>query len=85
MKGGMKKERKTGYSKIDLVKDILITLAVILLLFAYWVSVLLILSLLLMNVWRIRWQQIVWIALGLTVVSGTVYTLRLVKRRRRGE
>ena len=81
----MKKERKTGYSKIDLVKDILITLAVILLLFAYWVSVLLILSLLLMNVWRIRWQQIVWIALGLTVVSGTVYTLRLVKRRRRGE
>ena len=85
MKGGMKKERKTGYSKIDLVKDILITLAVILLLFAYWVSVLLILSLLLMNVWRIRWQQIVWIALGLTVVSGTVYTLRLVIRRRRGE
>ena len=85
MKGGMKKERKTGYSKIELEKDILITLAVILLLFAYWVSVLLILSLLLMNVWRIRWQQIVWIALGLTVVSGTVYTLRLVKRRRRGE
>lgn len=69
------------YDKRDLVLDILLTLAAAVGFYVYWAFTLFVLSLILLNVWHVSWQQILIYAAVLTVVSMIVYIVKLVKKR----
>jgi len=73
------------YTKLDLLKDILFTLLIGVLMYAYWVFTLLVASIILVNVWHVTWQQLIFIALGLTVVTLVCYVAHLVKKRKNGK
>lgn len=69
------------YDKRDLVLDILLTLLAAIGFYAYWAFTLFVLSLILLNVWHVSWQQILIYAAVLTTVSMIVYIIKLVKKR----
>lgn len=70
------------YTKIDLLKDILFTLLIGVLMYAYWAFTLMVASIILVNAWHVTWQQLLLIALGLTVISLVCYVVHLVKKRK---
>lgn len=70
-----------NYTKRDIVKDILITIMMIAAFFAYWMFVILLLSLVLVNVWRIQIKQMILFAVLLTAVTSVVYIIRLIRKR----
>ncbi len=74
-------EEYNKYTKRDLLKDIIITVIMIIAFFAYWMAMLLILSIFLLNIWHISIIQVTMIAGGLTLITSIVYIYRLVKRR----
>ena len=69
------------YDKRDLVLDILLTIVVAVGFYAYWAFTLFVLSLILLNIWHVSWQQILIYAAVLTVISMIVYIIKLVKKR----
>ena len=69
------------YDKKDLLVDILVTLLVMVGFYAYWAFALFVLSLILLNIWRVKWEQILLYAAVLTVISMVVYITRLIKKR----
>lgn len=71
------------YTKIDLLKDILFTLLIGALMYAYWAFTLMVASIILVNVWHVTWQQLLILALALAVVSLACYVVHLVKKRKR--
>lgn len=71
------------YTKLDLLKDILFTLLIGILMYAYWAFTLMVASIILVNVWHVTWQLLLFIALGLTVLSLAFYVVRLIKKRKR--
>jgi len=72
------------YTRRDIVKDVLITIVLIVLFFAYWAAMLLLASLILINVWHVSLERI-WIYAGiLTVLTSAGYVYSLVKKRRKG-
>lgn len=77
-------EEYNQYSKRDILRDILISIIVIILLFGYWMLMLLLLSIILVNVWRIKIMTMCIIAGILTILSSIVYIWRLVAKRRKG-
>lgn len=68
---------------IDLVKEILLFVVVVALLFVYWMAVLLIISLVLLNVWVVAFETILTISVGLTILSAVAYVVRRVMKRRK--
>ncbi len=77
-------EEYNQYSKRDILKDILISIMVIILFFGYWMLMLLLLSIILVNVWKIKIMEMCIIAGILTILSSIVYIWRLVIKRRKG-
>ena len=73
------------YTKIDLLKDILFTLLIGVLMYVYWAFTLIVASIILVNVWHVTWQQLIFIALGLTLISLTCYVVHLIKKRKKGK
>lgn len=71
------------YTKTDLLKDVLFTLLTGILMYVYWAFVLMVASIILVNAWHVTWQQLLLLALGLTVVSLACYTVHLIRKRRR--
>lgn len=69
------------YDKRDLVLDVLLTLLVTVGFYVYWAFTLFVLSLILLNVWHVSWEQILIYAAVLTAISMVVYITRLVKKR----
>lgn len=49
--------------------------------FAYWMFVLLLLSIFLMNIWKTSIYQILKIGVALTVVTSVVYLIRIVVKK----
>ena len=68
---------------IDIVKDFLIWVVVTALAFIWWMAVLLIASLVLLNVWMITFQEILKISTVLTVVTSIAYVVRKAYKRLR--
>lgn len=68
---------------IDLVKEILLFVVVVALLFIYWMAVLLIISLVLLNVWVVSFDTILNISIGLTILSAAVYVVRRVMKHKK--
>lgn len=77
-------EEYNRYKKIDMVKNVLFTSLMIVLFYAYWMAVLLLASVFLVNVWHVSLVQIAIYAAGLTGISSLVYIARLVKKRSKG-
>lgn len=77
-------EEYDRYTGKDIVKDVLITILLTVLFFAYWAAMLLLASLILINVWRVSLEQILVYAGILTVVTSAGYIYSLVKKRRKG-
>lgn len=71
------------YTKLDLLKDILFTLLAGILMYAYWVFTLMVASIILVNTWHVTWQQLLLIALGLTLLSLACYVAYQIQRRKR--
>lgn len=71
------------YTQRDLVKDVLISILMMGVFYLYWLVMLLLLSLILLNVWRIKIEGIFWISAGLAAVTWVVYIIRLVQRRKK--
>lgn len=66
---------------VDAVKDLLAWIAVTVLAFFYWMAMLLLASLFLLNVWHVTFEKIVQISLVLTVITSLGYIGVLVYRR----
>lgn len=66
---------------IDIVKDFLIWVVVTALAFIWWMAVLLIASLVLLNVWMITFQEILKLSAVLTVVTSIAYVVRKAYKR----
>lgn len=74
-------ERKTVI--VDMVKAVLKFLLLIVLTFAYWFALLMVISIFLLNIWRVGWEQILMISGGLTVLTMVVYSIRKVYKMRK--
>lgn len=72
------------YTKVDIVKDCLCTIAMTAAFYIYWLFVLMLASIILINVWKTSLVQLCIYAAILTAVSAAVYIFRLVRKRRRG-
>lgn len=68
---------------VDMVKAVLKFFLLIVLTFAYWFALLMVISIFLLNIWRVGWEQILMISGGLTIVTMIVYTIRKVYKARK--
>ena len=51
--------------------------------FLWWMAMFLLVSLFAVNVWSVRWTQIVLISLGLTIPCTVVYLMVMIRRERK--
>lgn len=79
-----KKNNKNAIKEqaIDAVKSVLIWVIVTGLAFLYWLAVLLIISLVLLNVWHVTFDSILKYAIVLTIITSLVYIARKVHKMR---
>lgn len=66
---------------IDLLKDFLSWITVTAVAFVWWLSVLLIFSLILLSVWKTSFEAIVWYSLIMMSVTSLIYLARIVYKR----
>lgn len=67
---------------LDIVKELLYVILITGIGFMYWVAVLLLASLFLVNVWRVSFEQILQISVGLTIVTSVIYCINRVYKHR---
>ena len=75
-------DRKYIEKAEDIVKTLLQWLVVSALGFAYWIFVLLLVSLFLMNIWKTSWEEILHIGIVLGAITSVFYAGVIWKRRR---
>lgn len=68
----------------DIVKEILQWVVVSGLSFLYWMAVLLLISLFLLNVWHVTFERLLQISIVLTVITAVGYGGVLIYRKRHG-
>lgn len=68
----------------DVVKEILKWVAVTVIAFAWWMFVLLLLSLFLLNIWHITFEGILRYGIVFTIITSVIYTGNLIYRRVHG-
>lgn len=66
---------------LDIVKDILAWVIITALAFVYWLAVLLILSLVLLNVWHVTFDELLSYSLVLMIITSVVYLGRMLYKR----
>ena len=66
-------ESSNSYERYDLIKEILTTALVLVLLYGYWLGTLLVLSIILVNVWKVLFVELLFMAGGLTIISAIFY------------
>lgn len=79
----MSREQATDRKEavIDIVKEVLMWTVVTALAFLWWMFVLLLISLFLVNVWHVTFVMLVRYGIVLTAVTSVVYGGKLVRRR----
>ncbi|MCR4902167.1 MAG: hypothetical protein K6A23_04855 [Butyrivibrio sp.] len=73
-------ETNKRFHAIDIVKMVLQWTVVALLSYAYWVAMLLVISLVLLNVWHVSFENILLISGVLAAVTSIVYGVILIRR-----
>lgn len=77
-----KLQNKSGKEyAVDAVKDVLVWVLVTGLAFLYWMAMLLLASLFLLNVWHVTFEEILRISLVLTVLTSVGYIGVIIYRR----
>lgn len=66
---------------IDVVKGVLQWFVVSALSFLYWMAMLLIFSLILMNIWHTSFEEILRYGTILTIITAVVYAVMLIRRK----
>ncbi|MGN0350779.1 MAG: hypothetical protein ACI4ES_03935 [Roseburia sp.] len=66
---------------LDIVKEFLIWIVVTGLAFVWWIAVLMIASLILLNVWMVTFQEILKITAVLTVITSVLYLIRIFYKK----
>lgn len=69
---------------IDIVKEVLLWIVVTALAFLWWMFVLLLISLFMVNVWHVTFVMLLRYGAILTAVTSVVYGGKLVRRRLKG-
>lgn len=77
----MREKEDIRYTQRDLIKDILVTIVVVGIIFIYWLAYLFLFSIILVNIWKTNIEQILWISTVLTIVSSIIYILWKVRKR----
>ena len=67
---------------IDVVKGVLQWFVVSALSFLYWMAMLLIFSLILMNIWHTSFEEILRYGTILTIITAVVYAVMLIRRKK---
>ncbi len=73
-------DRENQY-KVDIIKDVFSWIVITALAFVYWMAMLLILSLVLLSVWHVKFDQIVVYSLILMGLSSAAYLIWIFRRR----
>lgn len=68
---------------LDMVKSVLVWAVITGLAFLYWMAVFLIFSLILLNVWHVKFDSILKYAIVLTVITSIVYIVKKVHKIRK--
>ena len=71
----------SGFDKKDILKEILFLLLKMICFFAWWCFTLGIISILLLNVWKLEWQQMLMLAVVLTVITTVVHVIGKIKNK----
>lgn len=72
---------KENQYKVDIIKDVVSWVVVTGLSYVYWVAMLLLFSLFLLNVWHVTWEQIVRYSIVLMIVTSIGYMITIFRRR----
>jgi len=75
------KHNKFKERTIDVIKEVFAWIIITGLAFFYWVAVLLIFSLILLNVWKVTFDEILNYSIILTVITSLAYLGRLIYRK----
>ena len=65
----------------DIAKEFFMWVVVTALAFAYWMAVFLVLSLVLLNVWHVRFEQLLRYSAVLTAIISVIYLGKILRRR----
>ncbi|MBE5883987.1 MAG: hypothetical protein E7291_06180 [Lachnospiraceae bacterium] len=69
-------------NKLDILKEVLFMLLKIAAFFVYWCFTLAVFSLILVNVWRVTWEQLLTLAIVLTVLTTVVHIVGKLRKRK---
>ncbi len=67
----------------DMVKSVLVWAVITGLAFLYWMAVFLIFSLILLNVWHVKFDSILKYAIVLTIITSIVYIVKKIHKIRK--
>lgn len=67
---------------LDMVKSVLVWAVITGLAFLYWMAVFLIFSLILLNVWHVKFDSILKYAIVLTIITSIVYIVKKIHKIR---
>ncbi|MBO5487849.1 MAG: hypothetical protein J5988_13155 [Eubacterium sp.] len=74
---------KENQYKVDVIKDILSWMVVTGLSYLYWMAMLLLISLFLLNVWHVKIDEIVRYSVILMIITSIGYLIKIFHRRRK--
>ena len=74
-------KKANEFDKKDILKEILFLLLKMVFFFAWWCFTLAIVSLLFMQVWKLEWQQMLVLAVVLTVVTTVGHVISKIKNK----
>lgn len=77
-------DRENQY-KVDILKDVVSWVLVTGLSYLYWMAMLLLVSLFLLNVWHVTFEQIIRYSIILMIATSVVYMVSIFRRRRRAK
>ena len=75
------KHSKFKERTVDVVKEMFAWIIITALAFLYWVALLLVFSLILLNVWKVTFDEILNYSIILTVITSVAYLGRLIYRK----
>ena len=73
----------TTYTAKDVAKDVILTVLAGVGFFVYWVALLALISIILVNIWSVTWLELCIYGAVLAAVTEIIYIIHVVRKRRR--
>lgn len=74
---------KENQYKVDIIKDVLSWMVVTALSYLYWMAMLLLISLFLLNIWHVKIDEIIGYSIILMIITSIGYLFTILRRRRK--